>query len=168
MLYAEARGQIKTGDCLVFSNKSWGGFWNWLAQLVRVADRSEYSHIGLAWVDCNRVWVIEATRHGLYPMLLSRKNEDFYWISAKDSIEPAKMDAILDRVGDRYGWLDAIKGWFGRLTAGTNDTWQCAEFFAWARSLPVDVNLLTPSRIVDYVMRRDGPMVLVENPKQQR
>lgn len=165
MKYADARPLIKTGDCLIFSNRSWNGFWNWLAQLVRLADRTEYSHVGMAWCEDGRVWVIEATRFGLYPQLLSRRNEDFYWIRAADSLEGAKLDAILERVGDRYGWMDAVRGWLGRLVAGQNDSWQCAEFYAWARGLPVEVRL-TPSSLISYLMRTDGPMQLVDNPKQ--
>ena len=79
MIYKQARPMIRSGDVLAWSHRgirSWHDLKIWL---VRMFTRSEYSHVGTAWVVGNRVFVIEAVmpKVRIYPL---SKLGDFYWL----------------------------------------------------------------------------------------
>lgn len=159
MKYAQARNQIRTGDLLAFSTTKIRDVWDLLAWVVRLFGATEYSHVGFAWVEHGRVWVVEATRHGVYPMLLSEKGGRFYWIKA-DRLDQAQLDRAFSKVGKRYGWWDAIKAGLRSLVIGSNETWQCAEFYLWVKGI-TDVNP-TPADVVEYELLGHGEMTIVE------
>lgn len=154
MKYTDARQLIKTGDALVFSTKGWRTFWDKLAQVVRIRRRTEWSHIGMAVVGQGRVWVLEATRHGVWPIPLTNKKQEFGWIPYKE-LSADDIERAYSIVGDEYGWGDAVEADSGKLVVGKNRKWQCSEAFMWWHGLTKQDCDPIPDAVVDYLLRGD-------------
>ena len=145
MKYADARATIRTGDVLVWSHTasafaSWYDLQMWI---VRLAQRSEYSHVGIAVVLAGRVFVLESVSGGIRLMPLS-KLLPCYLMPYKD----IDLDRAMSVCGEPYSKLEAIRGWNGSTDA-TNHVWQCAELVCWVHGLPCSA---TPSAVVNYLL----------------
>ena len=79
--YANIRQHIKSGDLLAWSHRApwWASLRDCKIALVRLFTRSEYCHVGIAWVLGGRVFVIEAVKPEvrIYPL---SKLAPFYWV----------------------------------------------------------------------------------------
>jgi hypothetical protein len=111
MKYPDYRGNIKSGDVLAWSHRGWGSLYDFKIQMVRLATRSEYSHVGVAWVVGSRVLVIEAVepRARLYPL---SKLGSFYHIGMDAPWAVETEEAALTLVGVEYRQLEAIRLFF--------------------------------------------------------
>lgn len=163
MNYADARPMIRSGDILAWSHRgirSWHDLKVWF---VRLFQRSEYSHVGTAWVVGNRVFVIEAVmpKVRIYPL---SKLGDFYWLQMGAYWRKATEALALSCVGDDYSQLQAIVAPF--LTPPEDDRWECAELVATvARQDSIDLGAVyTPSEVVLAAQKRGAPLTLVTNP----
>ena len=58
--YQEVRSSIKSGDLLFWSHRELKSWYDLKVQIVRMVTRSEYSHVGVAWVTGGRVFALEA------------------------------------------------------------------------------------------------------------
>ena len=101
MIYSEARATIRSGDILAWSHrgiKSWHDLKIWF---VRMFTRSEFSHIGTAWVIGDRVFVIEAVMPlvRIYPL---SKLGDFYHLPMGAPWRPSTEALALSKVGHKY------------------------------------------------------------------
>lgn len=87
--YDQIRSQIKDGDVLLYKGKGFirSGF---VATLVQIVTRSEYSHAGIAVWWNKRLMVIEAVRNGVIvnPLSLSLKRYQatVEWYSCNEEI----------------------------------------------------------------------------------
>jgi len=87
--YGEIRSQIKDGDVLLYKGKGLlrSGF---VATLVQIVTRSDYSHAGIAARWKNRLMVIEAVGNGVIVNPLSLSLERYHatveWYSCKEEI----------------------------------------------------------------------------------
>jgi uncharacterized protein YycO len=87
--YDEIRSQIKDGDVLLYKGKGLlrSGF---VATLVQIVTRSDYSHAGIAARWKNRLMVIEAVGNGVIVNPLSLSLERYHatveWYSCKEEI----------------------------------------------------------------------------------
>src|ERR1035437_8655651 len=52
--------KIKSGDLIAWTHKGWSPLYDIEMQIIRLATRSEYIHVGTAWIAQERVFVIEA------------------------------------------------------------------------------------------------------------
>lgn len=98
-----------------------------LSNFVKIFTRSDFSHVGVAWVIGNRVFVIEAVTSGvrIYPL---SKELPFFWVPCgKEYWNNNIEEKALSFVGHKYSKVDAIKAYFNRLSIGGDDKWQCAE-----------------------------------------
>jgi hypothetical protein len=111
----------------------------------------------MAVVWAGRVWVLEATRHGVWPIPLSNKAQDFGWIPC-GHLGPVDLDRAFSIIGDGYGWEDAVAGDAGTLKIGLDHLWQCAEAFLWWRKIS-DCQA-TPDAVADYLLR--GAVAMTE------
>ena len=159
MKYELIRDKIKTGDALMFSVSTWDTVWDKIAQLVRFKRRSKWSHIGMAVVLAGRVWVLEATRHGVFPTPITVKGQDFGWIPAEE-LNDAGIERAFSQIGKGYGWLDAARADRGVLNAGDNDLWECAELFCWCKD--IEDCLMVPDAVADYLLRGDVSLTEVQ------
>ena len=159
MKYADARKEIKSGDVLAWTHngiKSWADF---EVFFVRLFQRSEYSHVGVAWVIGGRVFVLEAVGSGvrIFPLSMALH---FYWIPIgvwSDVMETFAMA----QVGASYSKWEAIRGFFGATRK--DDKWQCAEYTRMILEfggieLECDT---TPSGVVEALLNKDFSLKVV-------
>lgn len=156
MQYTDLRPQIKTGDLLAWSHRSWGSWYDFKIQVVRMFTRSEYCHVGIAWVVNDRVFVIEAVSAGVRIFPLS-KNLPCYWASNHKEIKPEALEWLFAQVGLPY--KSQVKMVWQAITGNHElqfGRWQCSElvnrFFVhnWQALAAKD----TPSAIVDDVQNK--------------
>lgn len=128
MKYAEARLKIKTGDMLLWRNHKSGGLRATIERwFVEHGTASPYTHVGYAWVEHNRVWVIEITTKGCAPRLLSQVG-DFDWaVAPKQGSEKALNYGFSCFGVWTYSKWQAIKGQLKTLIIGEDLSGQCAE-----------------------------------------
>lgn len=161
MNYEQARPMIRSGDILAWSHRgvtSWHDLKIWF---VRLFTRSEYSHVGTAWVTGDRVLVIEAVMPMVRIYPLSRLG-DFYWLQMGAYWRKATETLALSYVGDDYSQIQAIQSPF--LTPPADAEWQCAELVATiARQDSIDLGrAFTPSAIVLAAQKRGAKLLFVE------
>lgn len=146
MRYASSRAKICTGDVLAWSHRSWRSWADIQMQLVRIFTRSEYSHVGIAWVTGGRVFVLESVVGGIriYPLSLSLPVFVLGWAGLSE----AQLEFALSKIGQPYSKWEAVKAFFGRNSA-TDGQWQCAEYVCAVHGLSCDA---TPSAVVEYLL----------------
>ena len=161
MKYEQARPMIRSGDVLAWSHRgihSWHDLKIWF---VRMFTRSEYSHVGTAWVVGDRVFVIEAVmpKVRIYPL---SKLGDFYWLQMGAYWRKATETLALSFVGDDYSQVQAMVSPF--ITPPKDDRWECAELVATvARQDSIDLgHAFTPSAIVLAAQKRGAQLLFVE------
>ena len=161
MKYEQARPMIRSGDILAWSHRgvrSWHDLKIWL---VRMFTRSEYSHVGTAWVIGDRVFVIEAVmpKVRIYPL---SKLGDFYWLQMGAYWRKATETLALSFVGDDYSQVQAMVSPF--ITPPKDDRWECAELVATvARQDSIDLGAVyTPSEVVLAAQKRGAPLTYVD------
>src|SRR3990167_457790 len=98
MKYAEVREHLKSGDLLAWSHRGWGSWYDFQIQMVRMFTRSEYCHVGIAWVVSERVFVLEAVSTGVRIFPLSRELP-FYWVPLRSAWEDEVDAWALKQVG---------------------------------------------------------------------
>lgn len=163
MFYAQARNRIRSGDLLAWSGRGWSSWADWQIQAIRIFGRTEYSHVGVAWVIAGRVFVIEAVGAGVRIYPLSRA-APFYWLPLGAAWTQGVETLALERVGDRYSKWDAVRAFFGALPIGSDSRWECAELtLVILRAAGVDLGArAVPSDLVEQALRRGAPCYLVE------
>ena len=161
MKYEQARPMIRSGDVLAWSHRgihSWHDLKIWF---VRMFTRSEYSHVGTAWVVGDRVFVIEAVmpKVRIYPL---SKLGDFYWLQMGAYWRKATETLALSFVGDDYSQVQAMVSPF--ITPPKDDRWECAELVATvARQDSIDLGAVyTPSEVVLAAQKRGAPLTYVD------
>ena len=162
MRYSEIRNTIKSGDLLAWSHRGWGSWHDFKIQMVRMFTRSEYSHVGIAWVQGGRVWVIEAVEPcaRVYPL---SKLGDFYLTQLPIEWTSAIEENALEHIGAEYRQLDAIRAFFVELSAGVVS--ECAAL-AMVIAMSAGVFLgrrATPDAVVRQAQLLGNPTYLIEN-----
>lgn len=150
--YKEKRGDIKSGDVLAWTHRGWGSWYDFQIQMVRMFTRSEYAHVGVAWVIGGRVFVFEAVSSGVRIMPLSRLLP-CYWIRLGRWGYTAEEFA-LQQVAQPYSKVQAVLAGLGLLKVGHDTVWQCAEYTIEVLKA-AGVNLrgpATPSWVVENLL----------------
>ena len=162
MKYADARSLIKSGDLLAWSHRGWGSWYDLQIQAVRIFTRSEYCHVGVAWVIGGRVFVLEAVKPLVRIFPLS-KLLPFYWLPLDAPWCVDAEELALSHIGEPYSTLQAINGFLQNLTPGEDSQWQCAEYVATVlRTNGVDLgDTITPSALVLAAQNRGAVMRLL-------
>lgn len=167
MKYSKDRSKIKSGDVLAWTHRGWGSWYDVKIQAVRMFQRSEYSHVGIAWVVAGRVFVLEAVvpKIRIYPL---SKELPFYHIPiSKDYWTPEIEEEALRLVGADYSQWEAIKSFKGGIKVGANSLWQCSEYVTYllAKGGVVAVDAIkepTPSNVVAHLMTQDCGVFTME------
>jgi hypothetical protein len=165
--YSEVRNEIKTGDMLLWRDAKTGPLRTMLERLaVRVSTTSPYTHVGVAWVELGRVWVMEITTHGCAPRLLSECG-NFDWSPAPEPLTPEALRYAFSCFGVwRYSKWQAILGALRRLTIGADTLGQCAEYAIaiWRIAGIAPSETATPAACADGALMVWGsPIYFVEN-----
>lgn len=155
------REKIKSGDVLAWSHKGWNSWYNLKVALVRMFTRSEYSHVGIAWVIANRVFIIEAVSAGTRIFPLS-KELPFYWIPTALDWTQEVEEFALAHVGEAYSQWDAVLAFFGCINT-KDKKWECAEFVqVILKELKIQLpNKATPSEVIQDLQRLGYPLYFV-------
>lgn len=154
MRYQDARSSIRSGDLLAWSHVGWRSWHDIEVQAVRVFTRSEYAHVGIAWVIGGRVLVIEAVVPKVRIYQLSDKNLPAHWYYGEQRCEwtPEIEEHALSIVGEPYSKWEAVRGYFGKQSR--DGYWQCAEAASFIRERLVLSEPLypTPTSIVEHTL----------------
>ena len=126
MKYSVHESEIKTGDILGWTHREWKSWYDFQIQIVRMFTKSEFSHVGIAYWEDNKLYVIEAIGSGVRKSLLS-ENIPFYWIKAEPLSEKA-ISFAKEQIGRRYeSKIKMVINYFWDLDLENNKRWQCSE-----------------------------------------
>jgi hypothetical protein len=141
-LYEKYRGEMKTGDCLLYRSNEI------LGKLIRVFSRG-FNHAGLVLrLDEyqgkeNRVWTMEALGHGVVLNFLSRKLADYngevWWyplLPVYNDKRQATGEFACIQAGTPYDYGSLFKNIAARVSANARKLF-CSElvFLAWRYAL---------------------------------
>ena len=153
MKYSDIRSKIVSGDLIAFEHH------NPASRLVQVTTRSAYSHIAIAWVVSDRVYVFEAVQPlvRIYPL---SKLAPFYWCNIGKDLNQKALNFLNSNVGARYSLVDCINAFLGETT--DDDKWQCAELCRQAKRLnghDIDCKA-TPGAMMDWGSAFNPPVLV--------
>lgn len=125
MKYLDIRASIKSGDILAFSHGDWKTWRGIKTEAVRIFTRSTYSHVAIAWVVANRVFIIEPVvpKTRIYPLSTSGS---FYHLPLGQVWTDEVEEFALSCVGIDYSQLDAIRAYLQPLEDGNVS--ECAAY----------------------------------------
>lgn len=160
--YHNYRDSIQSGDLLAWSERGWSSWHDLKVQMVRMFTRSEYSHVGIAWVVSGRVFVIEAVmpKVRIYPL---SKLGSFYHVPLNMSWSRDVEEFAISTVGEEYSQLSALKAFFKAVNRDEVD--ECASL-AIAIANRARINLgtrATPDAVVRKALTFDHALRYVEN-----
>lgn len=155
MKYAEARNRITTGDMLLWRDHKDGALRSIIERwIVRHGTASPYTHIGVAWADNGRVWVMDITTKGCAPRLLS-ECLPFDWSPAPEPLSESALNYAFSCFGVwTYSRWQAIAGAVKRLVIGVDTEGQCAEYAlsVWRENGNQPSTIATPGDCADGAM----------------
>lgn len=147
--------EIKAGDLLIWSNYPQNFFSGLVIRIIAFLTGSNYGHVGIAWrVDgrlSSSIFCIEATVPSITVSAVDVGGKtELYCIPVEGSWTLDSKDFIFSKIGLSYGFMDAVRAYFGLVTKDDNQ-YQCAElaheFYEKAGIfLPKQ---LTPNKIVE-------------------
>lgn len=147
MLYRDARDLIHSGDVIFQSHRRLRSWYDLKIALVRAFTRSEWSHVGMAWVIAGRVFILEAVSAGVRIFPLSRAG-DFTLVPGL-GLTDDQEEYALSVVGEPYSQIDAVLAFFGRSDA-KNRRWFCSEYVCAVMGLQIDKQ--TPAEVYHHLV----------------
>lgn len=165
--YEVIRDKIKTGDMLLFRDHPDGGLRSVIERwIVRHGTAYPWVHVGVAWAEHDRVWIMDITTHGCAPRMLS-KCGNFDWAPAPRELSETALTYAQDCFGLwQYSRWQAILGALKRLVIGADHWGQCAEYAlaVWRQDSIAPTEIATPGDCADGAMQRWGaPITFVKN-----
>jgi hypothetical protein len=168
MDYKTIRPYIKSGHLLAWSHRAqwWASWHDFKISMVRVFTKSEYSHVGIAWVVGDRVLVFEAVTPIVRIHPLSSLG-DFYHIPIRGRFGYEALSFAMSCVGKNYSELQASQAPFMELKE--DEKWECAELcIAIAKRMGTDLGrIATPTEVVRTAMLNGAPCSLISNPPRK-
>jgi hypothetical protein len=160
--YKTVRPTIKSGDLIAFSHRGWSTWYDIKLQLIRIFTRSEYTHVGVAWVVAKRVFILEAVVPLTRIFPLSKFNE-FYHIDMNVKWTVPAEEYALAHIGYPYSQLDAVKSLFE--TVGDEQVNQCAAYTIQVMEvLEVDLGKrATPSSVIQAALALGKKLTFIKN-----
>ena len=154
--YKQVRSTIKTGDILAWSHGSWSSWYSAQLNLVRIFTRSEFNHVGVAWVKDGRVYVVEA----VVPNIVANPLSDYlpcYHVPI--NIGNITDEIMLEKIGGKYSKWEAIRGFLNKQMLEENNKWQCSKHVQWVhKHVNPDWKQVqsTPSAVVKFALEELG------------
>lgn len=127
MKYVDARPNIKSGDVLAWTHTKWNSWYHLQIQLVRIFTQSEYTHVGVAYVVADRVFVLESVSSGIRQQPLSDELP-FFWLPTRVNWTDDVLKSAMSKMGQRYSKWEGILSLFRKIKPGSNSAWECAEY----------------------------------------
>lgn len=157
--YGTYKNQIKSGDLLVWSCEKIRDLRSLELKIVQAATGSPYDHVGIAWVEGNRVLYIEAAPPEVKISVLSHW-QPFYHVPMNIEWQPDYLEYLFDRLGQPYSVWEALISYFTSPPADRE--WQCAELvhrFYKKIGLHKDFGY-TPKSVVEAAMYYSGNEII--------
>ncbi len=110
---------IKTGDLIAWSTRT--GLYN---KLIRLFTLSEYTHVGVAVIIDDELYVVEAVIPSVRMVKLNTRTP-FQHIPMGVREEDNDLDYLYDFIGKKYSRLQAILSMFDIYI--NDDKWYCSE-----------------------------------------
>ena len=166
MNYTTVRASIKSGDLIAQSHRApfWRSFFDFKIAVVRALTQSEFSHVGVAWVIAERVFILEAVSAGVRIFPLSRAG-DFYHLPLPALWGTDAEAYALSHVGDSYSQIEAIQAYFGPVDE-LGDVWECAQYaLCVLEQAGIQLGTVaTPTAVVRAAQLLGAPCSLITNP----
>lgn len=158
--YTDMRNNIQSGDLLAWSTDNASLSSKILTTLVRFFTLSEFSHVGIAYREDGRLYVLEATIPKIQLRLLSER-KGFYYVPMRVAWESSYEPFLKHYIGKKYSILDCIRGYLGK-TDISDDRWQCAELCNdFYKHIGIDLqDNYTPAKLVKAAMSRVRSSIL--------
>jgi hypothetical protein len=164
--YVLHRPTIKSGDLLSWPHTAspWRSWYDFKIFWVRVFTRSEYSHVGVAWVFGGRVFAIESVTPLVRIVPLSNLLPCYHTPVTNAWSDAAEAYAMRSIGTARYSKLDAVWAFFDANNK-VDDRLSCAEFVnriydkSCGRLSEVD----TPTEVTLGGQQRGGATCYLEN-----
>lgn len=147
------RQAIKSGDLLIWKKSKKSLISNWTIELIRFFTRSDFAHVGIAWVMDGRVFVVEATQP-VVRLTIVKDNDEFYHAPMVIEWSDTSEEYLIDKIGLKYSVFDAIRAFLGK-TLDNDRRYQCAELaneFYKTHGIELG-DAFTPSKLVEAVLR---------------
>jgi len=164
--YSGIRGEVQSGDLIVFSHYKWASWYDMQVMAVRLFSASEYCHIGVAVVFGGRVWVAESVAPKARLVPLSNFAKDgFYVIPTRTPMKEQELEFLFSKIGvAKYSKWQAMMAYLDKLEIGEDDVFECAEYVIMARRLS-GLSLgdsATPSRVVKEALKQGMRLHYIE------
>lgn len=158
--YPQWRDQIKSGDLLAWSGRSAIGVG------IRALTASSWSHVGIAHVLKNRVWILEAREFAGVQHVPLSSYLGCAWVPTGANWTDSVDDYAIKKVGKvGYAYAKALIAWYS-LVSGKRiqldpeaDTQICSSFvpiLLRKAGVAMPDRLMTPSECVDYAVKLQG------------
>lgn len=147
------RQAIKSGDLLIWKKSKKSLISSWTIELIRFFTRSDFAHVGIAWVMDGRVFVVEATQP-VVRLTIVKDNDEFYHAPMVIEWSDTSEEYLIDKIGLKYSVFDAIRAFLGK-TLDNDRRYQCAELaneFYKTHGIELG-DAFTPSELVEAVLR---------------
>lgn len=147
------RQAIKSGDLLIWKKSKKSLISSWAIELIRFFTRSDFAHVGIAWVMDGRVFVVEATQP-VVRLTIVKDNDEFYHAPMVIEWSDTSEEYLIDKIGLKYSVFDAIRAFLGK-TLDNDRRYQCAELaneFYKTHGIELG-DAFTPSELVEAVLR---------------
>lgn len=159
--YIDLRSTIKSGDILVWTNRKIEKISDITLQVIRLFTKSDYTHVGIAWVVEDRIFVIDAVMPVVRIYPLSRLLP-FYLIQTNVNWNKEVENFALSTIGEKYSIKQAILSLVNK--PNLDDNWQCAEL---VHEILMKCNIdlgesYTPSDIVYNALKNSYNLKLVD------
>lgn len=149
----DQREQIKSGDLLVWKKSSKSTISRWTLDIIRLFTRSDFAHVGVAWVLEGRLFVVEATQP-VVRLTNVKETDEFYHVGMNVEWSKLSEDFLIGKLGLKYSMFDAIRAFLGKRL-DNDDRYQCAELaheFYAVHGISLG-DSYTPSELVDSALR---------------
>ena len=148
---------IKSGDLITWKDTK--GFFN---NTIRIFTLSEYTHVGIAVVEEDGVYVVEAVRPTVRKIKLSERTP--FQVIPMNVEYTSESDSFLNNlVGREYSILQAVLSFFNIYI--NDDKWYCTELgheFYSRVGIEFDKHL-TPTRFIRQAIVYSGKTFYVES-----
>lgn len=127
VLYSKIRDEIRTGDLLAWKTTRINSFFDFVLFLYQKILKAEFTHVGIAFKEGDRLFLIEATPPAvrIYPVSMT---DDFYVLFNNIETRPSHIDLLLKNVGKKYSLFDLLRSIL-KLGNSTSE-YYCSELAA--------------------------------------
>lgn len=163
MNYIDARPLIKTGDALFFSGGDWKSWHGIQIMLIRMFKPSKWSHVGIAWVANERIFIMEAVSSGIRLFPLSREIP-FGWVPIPKVLSEKALNWAFAHIGVSYpNKIKMVANKLLGLHLDNGERMDCSDYFTRIL-LQDDITFgcdVDPTTLCDEVMEHWGPLTLI-------